>query len=287
MYFNSVDGTPLYYEDHGEKDAPPLFLLHGWAISSVFFSEQIPALVESGYRVITWDWRGHGKSEWNGTLKHLTSRQQLLELMYDDFKTLKAHVEIDQPYGLIGHSAGAGIGLSIALANPEEVVVLGILNSSYVLAENFTERAAWEVIPFALEASFSPIVQIPYKMVLRGTIPFISFALNKPRKTVKSWIEDFIGVKRKTVMEEIKNLKQYNLLGDLAKVDIPCLIIAGQYDMLTPPKRSRVLHEKIPNSELHIIPNTGHLSMVERSKEVNKYLIDFLSREFPTNQTKN
>ncbi|NVM55690.1 MAG: alpha/beta hydrolase, partial [Candidatus Helarchaeota archaeon] len=261
-----------------------LFLLHGWAISSVFFSEQIPILVKNGYRVITWDWRGHGKSEWNGSLKNISSREELLELMYDDFKTLKAHVEIDEPYGIIGHSAGAGIGLSIALANPEEVMILGLLNSSYVLAETFAEKAAWQVIPYALKGLFSPIVQIPYKMIMRGSIPFLSLALGKPRKRVKSWIEDFIGVKKKTVLNELKNLKQYNLLDDLTHIQIPCLIIAGQYDVLTPPRRAKTLHNYIPNSELHIIRNTGHLSMVERSKEVNKYLLNFLKREYPATQ---
>ena len=287
MYFESSDGTSLYYEDHGAKDGRPIFLLHGWAISSVFFSEQIPFLVKNGYRAITWDWRGHGKSGWNGTLKTIKSKQELLEIMYDDFKTLKAHLEIDEPYGLIGHSAGAGVGLSIALANPEEVMVLGILNSSYVLAETLAEKTAWQIIPVALEASFSPLVQVPYRMILRGSVPLLSLALGKPRQRVKSWIEDFVGLKKNTVIEELQNLKQYNLFDELPKVDVPCLIIAGQYDLLTPPKRSKILHARIPNSELHIIRNTGHLSMVERSAKVNKFLLDFLQREYPAVREKN
>ena len=282
MYFKTSDGLSLYYEDHGEKEAKPLFLLHGWAISSVFFSEQIPPLLENGYRVITWDWRGHGKSPLNGTFKNISCKEELLELMYDDFKALKAHLEIDGPYGLIGHSAGAGVGLSIALSNPNEVIALAILNSSYVLAENFTERAAWQFIPLALEASFNPLFRIPYKLFMRSSVPFLSLALNKPSKKVKLWMEDFIGVKKNTVIGELKNLKKYNLLEDLPKIQIPCLIITGQFDFLTPPRRSKTLHARIPHSELHIIRNTGHLAMVERPTEVNKYLVDFLKREYPS-----
>ena len=281
MYFEASDGSSLYYEDHGNKEGKPLFLLHGWAISSVFFSEQIPVLVDNGYRVITWDWRGHGKSPWNGTFKNIASKEELLELMYDDFKALKAHLEIDEPYGIVGHSAGAGVGLSIALANQEEVVLIAILNTSYVLAENFTERTAWQFIPLALEASFNPIIHIPYKFLMRSSIPFLSLALNKPTKKVKLWVEDFIGVKKRTVIEELRNLKNYNLLADLPKIQIPCLIIAGQFDLLTPPRRSKMIHARIPHSELHIIRNTGHLAMVERPSEVNKYLVDFLKRAYP------
>lgn len=282
MFFETSDGTSLYYEDFGERSAKPLFLLHGWTISSVFFSEQVPILIKNGYRVITWDWRGHGKSQWNGTLKTISSKEELLELMYDDFKALKAQLEIDEPYGLIGHSAGAGIGLSIVLSNPNEVVALAILNSSYILAENFAERAAWQFIPIALEASFNPLIQIPYRMLMRGSVPFLSLAFNKPPKKLRLWIDDFIGVKKRTVIEELKNLKKYNLLADLSKIQIPCLIIAGQFDFLTPPRRSRMLHARIPHSELHVIRNTGHLAMVERPTEVNKYLVDFLKREYPS-----
>lgn len=280
MYFEN-NGAHLYFEEHGDRKGRPLFLLHGWAISSVFFSEQVPILVENGYHVITWDWRGHGKSDWNGSLQQISSKQELLELMYDDFKALIAHLKIDEPYGIIGHSAGAGVGLSIALANPDEVLVLGILNSSYVLAENFAEKAAWEIIPMALDAAFNPLLQIPYKLLARSSIPFLSLALNKPQRQVKAWVEDFINVKRKTVIDELKNLKGYNLIEELPHLQIPCLIIAGQLDLLTPPRRSRILHNRIPNSELHIIRNTGHLSMVERSREVNKHLIQFLKREYP------
>lgn len=282
MYFKASDGSSIYYEDLGNKNGKPLFLLHGWAISSVFFSEQIPVLVKQGYRVITLDFRGHGLSRWNGSLENIRCKEELLELIYDDFKALKAHLEIDGPYGIIGHSAGAGVGLSIALANPEEVAILVILNSSYVLAETLTERTAWQFIPLALEASFNPIFQIPYKMALRGSVPLLSLVLNRPRKKVKIWVEDFIRVKKRTVLDELKNLRQHNLFNELPRVEIPCLIIAGQLDLLTPPRRARVLHARIPHSELHIIRNTGHLAMVERPTEVNKYLVDFLKREYPS-----
>jgi pimeloyl-ACP methyl ester carboxylesterase len=281
MYFQGADGAQLYYEDHGAKGAPPIFLLHGWGVSSVFFSEQIPILVKNGYRVITWDWRGHGKSsKWNGRLK-FKSHEELLEIIYDDYKGLLAHVEVDRPYVILGHSAGAGVGLSIALANPDEMVALVILNSSYVLAETFTERLAWNFIPNLLEASYNPLFRIPYNLFLRGTIPFVALALNKPIKKVQTWINDLASIEKTVLMDELVNLKQYNLYDKLSRIQIPCLIIAGDLDVLTPLKRSRILHAQLPNSELHVIRNTGHLSMVEKSKEVNQILLKFLKREYP------
>src|SRR5436305_250924 len=54
---NTTD-VGLYYEDHGF--GPPVVLVHGWPLSSRSWEQQVPALVEDGYRVITYDRRGFG-----------------------------------------------------------------------------------------------------------------------------------------------------------------------------------------------------------------------------------
>ena len=56
----------LYYEDHGSGQ--PVILIHGWPLSSRSWEHQVPALVEDGYRVITYDRRGFGASSqpWDG-----------------------------------------------------------------------------------------------------------------------------------------------------------------------------------------------------------------------------
>ena len=56
----------LYYEDHGS--GTPVVLIHGWPLSGRSWEKQVPALVEAGYRVVTYDRRGFGKSSqpWDG-----------------------------------------------------------------------------------------------------------------------------------------------------------------------------------------------------------------------------
>jgi non-heme chloroperoxidase len=64
----SENGTPveLYYEDHGA--GRPVVLIHGWPLSGRSWENQVPALIEHGYRVITYDRRGFGSSSqpWTG-----------------------------------------------------------------------------------------------------------------------------------------------------------------------------------------------------------------------------
>ena len=50
----------LYYEDHGS--GTPVVLIHGWPLSGASWEKQVPALVNSGHRVITYDRRGFGQS---------------------------------------------------------------------------------------------------------------------------------------------------------------------------------------------------------------------------------
>ena len=56
---NSTD-IALYYEDHGT--GKPVVLIHGWPLSGASWEKQVPVLVSAGYRVITYDRRGFGKS---------------------------------------------------------------------------------------------------------------------------------------------------------------------------------------------------------------------------------
>src|SRR5687767_15337699 len=62
------NSTPieLYYEDHGS--GRPVVLIHGWPLSGRSWEAQVPALVQAGYRVVTYDRRGFGGSSqpWNG-----------------------------------------------------------------------------------------------------------------------------------------------------------------------------------------------------------------------------
>ena len=56
---NNID-VEIYYEDHGAGQ--PVVLIHGYPLSGRAWDKQVPALLEAGYRVITYDRRGFGKS---------------------------------------------------------------------------------------------------------------------------------------------------------------------------------------------------------------------------------
>ncbi len=88
----------LYYEDHGA--GKPVVLIHGWPLSGRSWESQVPALVEAGYRVISYDRRGFGQSSqpWSGyDYKTLTS----------DLDALMKHLDLKDTT-LVGFSMGGG-----------------------------------------------------------------------------------------------------------------------------------------------------------------------------------
>src|SRR5215813_11754261 len=91
-------GIDIYYEDHGAGQ--PVVLIHGYPLSGRAWDKQVPALLEAGYRVITYDRRGFGNSS-----------QPSTGYDYDTFASdLKALIdELDlHDVTLVGHSMGTG-----------------------------------------------------------------------------------------------------------------------------------------------------------------------------------
>ena len=63
----------------------------------------------------------------------------------------------------------------------------------------------------------------------------------------------------------------------LPSISVPTLILVGEKDAVTPPSASQGMHEKIPNSEFHIIPDAAHMSNIENPAAFNRYLLNFLA----------
>src|SRR5450631_3139482 len=94
---NSGD-IELYYEDHGSGQ--PVVLIHGYPLSGASWEKQVPVLLDAGYRVITYDRRGFGKSS-----------QPTIGYNYDtfaaDLNILLEHLDLRDAV-LVGHSMGTG-----------------------------------------------------------------------------------------------------------------------------------------------------------------------------------
>jgi len=284
MYFQAEDGANLYYEINGPKKGRPILFLHGWGVGSSFFSEQIPVLVNEGYRVITMDARGHGKSDKDS--KYVKRYEdQLLDLMYSDFKDLLNHLGLKKQFTLIGHSAGGGISLVFATQTElrKKISTMVLINSAYTISEHASVLLLWELIPLFVNVIYNPVLRSGYKLILRSeaTISALSLALQRPRSNVKGWIEDLISIPKQQLIREYQNFKRYNIKKHLKDVKCPTLIIGADLDMLTPLYMSKFMAKEIPNAELFVVKNAGHGAMIQQPRLINKKIIEFLRKHFP------
>ena len=62
----------------------------------------------------------------------------------------------------------------------------------------------------------------------------------------------------------------------LPTINVPTLILVGEHDTLTPVTASQAMKEKIPNAEMHVIPNAAHMSNIENATAFNEKLLAFL-----------
>ena len=68
----------------------------------------------------------------------------------------------------------------------------------------------------------------------------------------------------------------------VCKIDVPCLVIAGDEDTMAPLPAVRELHDSLPNSKLCLLERTGHLMNIERPEEFNEALGSFYQGRFST-----
>jgi pimeloyl-ACP methyl ester carboxylesterase len=106
----------------------------------------------------------------------------------------------------------------------------------------------------------------------------LSLAPNAPaevRERLCAWHE---AVGQKTTAADYAACDRFDVMGELAALSVPALVIVGELDRMTPPKYAAYLHEHIAGSQLAVVEGAGHLVMAEKPAEVNALIARFISQ---------
>ncbi|GFN32942.1 alpha/beta fold hydrolase [Paenibacillus xylaniclasticus] len=267
------NGAPiqLHYEDYGT--GKPIILIHGWPLSGRSWEYQVPALVEVGYRVITYDRRGFGQSSqpWEG-YHYDTLAADLHELITQlDLRDLT----------LVGFSMGGGeVARYIANYGTERL-------SKAVLAA--------AVPPYLYKAEDNPdgglddaTIQGFLNGVKADRLAFLdSFSkgfyaaggrtdlVSEPFRQYHCNIAAFASPK--ATLDCITAFSYTDFRADLDKFDLPTLVIHGDSDVIVPIEVSgQKAHERIAGSQLAVIQGGPHGLIVTHAAEFNEALLRFL-----------
>ncbi|MEP6561297.1 MAG: alpha/beta hydrolase [Nakamurella sp.] len=261
----------LYLEDHGS--GPVVVLLHGWPLDSRSWEPQLHPLLEAGYRVITYDRRGFGKSsrpaagydfstlaaDLDAVLTQLDLRE--VALVGFSFGTgeiaryigvhgterLRSCVIIESlapsfaksPDNPTGVDQDGVSGVQQAILDDRYAWLTGLLGDLFNLDENLGKRISEETVraSWAAAAEASPIAT--------WSCP-------------PGWLEDFGD--------------------DIKRIDVPTLIMHGTADRILPiDGQGRRLHAALPDARYVEIDGAPHVMCVTHTAEVNRELLAFLA----------
>jgi non-heme chloroperoxidase len=260
----------LYYEDHGS--GKPIILIHGYPLNGASWEKQTAALLAAGHRVITYDRRGFGKSSQPTTGYNY-------DTFAEDLHKLVTHLELHD-FALAGFSMGGGevaryIGKYGSTGVRKAVFISGVPPFLLKTADNpeGVDHSVFEGIQKAVAADryafFTEFFKNFYNTDLllgkRVSEQAVQASWNVAAGAsataslacVPTWHEDF----RK----------------DVARVDVPTLVMHGDADRILPIGASGQRTAKlIPGSRFVVVKDGPHCITWTHAEEVNAELVNFL-----------
>lgn len=267
---NTTD-IELYYEDHGTGQ--PVVLIHGYPLDGHSWERQTAALVDAGYRVITYDRRGFGRSS-----KVMTG---------NDYDTYAADLDVLlrtldlRDVVLVGFSMGSGeVARYLGTHGSDRVAKAAFLGSLQpfllqtddnpngvpqdvfdgIQAAARGDRYAWFETFFAdffntdenLGSRLTEAALRANWVTAIGSAPASAYAV------VPTWVTDFRA--------------------DVDKIDVPALILHGTADRILPiDATARAFHQRLPQATYVEIDGAPHGLLLTHAEEVNNALLSFLS----------
>ncbi|MEU6302247.1 alpha/beta fold hydrolase [Streptomyces chartreusis] len=310
----SDDGTELYYEvDDIDPEAAPalsprrrrlfgrkapapvtVVFSHGYCLNQDSWHFQRAAL-RGVVRTVHWDQRSHGRSG-RGVAQTQEGRHVDIEQLGRDLKAVIDAAAPEGPLVLVGHSMGGMTVMALADQFPDlirdRVVATALVGtSSGKLGEvNFGlpvagVNAVRRVLPGVLKAlgQRAELVERGRRAtadLFAGIIKRYSFSSRDVDPAVARFAERMIeGTPIDVVAEFYPAFTDHDKTEALALfTDMPVLVLAGVGDLVTPSEHSEAIADHLPEAELVLVPDAGHLVMLEHPEVVTDRLADLLTR---------
>lgn len=261
----------LHYQDQGS--GKPVVLIHGWPLSGRSWEAQVPALVEAGYRVITYDRRGFGDSSqpWSG---------YDYDTLASDLNGLLAELDLTDAT-LVGFSMGGGeVARYIATYGTDRVrrAVFAGAVPPYLYKSGDNPEGG---LDDATIAQFENGVKTDRLAFLEDFSKNFFTAggkllVSEAQRAHAVQIAAFASPKG--TLDCIGAFARTDFRGDLEKIDIPTLVIHGDSDAIVPLEVSGArTHAAIPGSVLKVVKGAPHGFNLSHAAEFNAGLLAFLA----------
>jgi pimeloyl-ACP methyl ester carboxylesterase len=251
-----VNGLRMYYEIHGA--GTPVILLHGGLETCQMWASVVTVLSKC-YRVITPDSRGHGRTD-------KSAENINYPLMAEDFAQFIQILGLNKPF-LAGYSDGGQVALCMAINYP------GLVRGYMIGATELTMTDEWrQTLQGYL--GFEGPGSVDFERIAQTNPEFIQSLQEKHDSFHESgyW---------KTLLKEASRywlLPPHYTSDDFAKIVDPTLFWFGDRDVFCPPEQALELYRMVNKSELAVIPNADHFTMMQQIDIAILILLNFMKR---------
>jgi pimeloyl-ACP methyl ester carboxylesterase len=215
-----------------------------WSFQKAFFEKEFnPIVIELP---------GHGESGGEG-------EQEIRKYAEHVHAFLKA-LDLIKVFG-VGHSMGGAIVQTLALIHPEVMKGMVLVGTG----------AKLKVFPMILEG-----VKNNFEETVRKIVPFTVSSKASP-ELVERGINDLMRCPPEVLFGDFLACDRFDIISEVQRMGLPTLVLCGDDDQMTPVKYSQFLHNQIKGSTLEILPNAGHMVMMESSEAFNKKVGEFVA----------
>lgn len=273
--FIDINGVNIHYKTFGTGE-PVFILLHGFGASLFSWHEVTAPLAEFG-TVIAYDRPAFGLTErpleWEGESPY--SQDSQVELVIGLMDTLGI-----EKATLVGNSAGGTISMLAALKYPERIESLILVDPAVYAGGG---APSW-IRPLLKTPQMDHLGPLIARQFQTQGVEIIKTAWHDPSRIQPETFEGYqkpLQVENwdKALWELTVSSRESGLAERLAEFDLPILVITGDDDRIVPTEQSLQLAEELPNAELAVIPQCGHLPHEECPVEFMQAVTDFLGKQ--------
>jgi len=248
-------------------EGPPVVLLHGLSATRRNVVQGSRALVKRGYRLISYDARGHGQSSAAPSYEY-SDLVADLEAVLDELGLERT--------ALVGSSMGAATALAFTLEHPERVPALVQITPAYTgyARTGDADGATWEKLAAALDEGVDEFVRVAQPQGLPERWRDVAREASRQRMERHS---DLSAVAQ--ALREVSSSVAWKGLDVLSELDVPVLVVGSQddSDWLHPLGVAEEYCRKLPNCEL-VVEDKGESPLAWQGARLSNAIADFLER---------
>ena len=244
------DGVNIYYEVHGE--GPPILLSHGFSATSQMWRGQV-APFSKHYKLITWDMRGHGQSDYPQDPAAYSEAATVADMA----AILDA---VGEPSAIIGGlSLGGYMSLAFHLAHPQRTRALLIIDTGPGYKKD-EPRDGWNANALRTAERYE-----------KDGLARLA-AGSAEMRTASHRSADGLALAARGMLTQ----KDARVINSLPEIAVPALVVVGAND--TPfLAASDYMAGKIPGAQKVVIPDAGHSANIDQPEAFNTAVLNFLA----------